>query len=618
MNMTYKQPYILLIRSPFTLSSGTFRVWAHGLTTSSPSASHQYQICDAASDFLKQVLINPEALCSLIKGASPLANNKAPEAANQRAVQKGLDTVSSFATDPRRLHRILGLGHLESLEAHDDITLLMDLRFLDAVLDLMSNAFSPCRLHRHGFSHPSLNNADDLLQFSNRSESNPFHHYAHKLWQPLQDGQQPDGALLYVDAPGQMGPAVTLVSAWRIRWPETPIRLVGPATAIHDIEDLFSRSSRQISSQDNVLKADIEHLANAFSSSNLVQSRTSDQSDTCMVDGPMELRPEQMPAVIEQATQQDCRFIAWEATDYPLDLVTPHLYTASRQGIWNHLTLNRGATSDLEKFAAANANIVHSYCRREDALSKFSDPTLKFPGTSKSYGRTQIMPGRPLWMVLQDGALIRYFLEHYSLKSLMRLRVRKDGGRLFEVGKNLTYHYQSPGDLPEGHLDEIVRMVEAGGSVNTRFVQHNLERAYLIAYVEEEGVIVGNSSLKHPRDEYMDAVSQQSGIDLHNFLERGYTSVRPEYRGLGVGAKLLEGLTKRAGEYKIFSVIAEGNIATQKMAIRNRTRRVATFYSHKAKKEVSVWIPEWMLPEGIKLPPQPDPDAEDSSEKGRV
>jgi GNAT superfamily N-acetyltransferase len=130
----------------------------------------------------------------------------------------------------------------------------------------------------------------------------------------------------------------------------------------------------------------------------------------------------------------------------------------------------------------------------------------------------------------------------------------------------------------------------------------------LVAYVEDQGVIVGNSSLKHPRSEYIEAVSEQSGIDLHNYLERGYTSVRPEYRGLGVGAKLLAGLTQRAGDYKIFSVIAENNIATRKMALRNRTRRVATFFSRRANKEMGVWIPEWMIPGGIERPQQPDVD----------
>jgi len=216
------------------------------------------------------------------------------------------------------------------------------------------------------------------------------------------------------------------------------------------------------------------------------------------------------------------------------------------------------------------------------------------------------MPGRPLWMTLSDPVYIEAALERFDLKSLMRMRIGGDGRSLFKVGQNLHYHFVPPKDLPEGYLEEIVRMVAAGGSVQTQFVKHNLERAHLIAYVEEHGVIIGNSSLKHPRDEYIEAVSRQSGIDLHNFLERGYTSVRPEYRGLGIGAKLLAGLTERAGGYKVFSVIAEGNIATQKMALRNRTRRVATFFSQRAHKDVGVWIPEWMLPEGIQLPEQPD------------
>ena len=111
----------------------------------------------------------------------------------------------------------------------------------------------------------------------------------------------------------------------------------------------------------------------------------------------------------------------------------------------------------------------------------------------------------------------------------------------------------------------------------------------------EYGLIVGNSILKRPRPEYVKAVNRQSGLDLSQYLERGYTSVRPEYRGMGIGTKLLEGLTERIGNKKLFSIIGEDNMATQKMALRNKTRRVATFYSKSLGKEVGVWIPERML-----------------------
>ena len=106
---------------------------------------------------------------------------------------------------------------------------------------------------------------------------------------------------------------------------------------------------------------------------------------------------------------------------------------------------------------------------------------------------------------------------------------------------------------------------------------------------------MGNSSLKRPRPEYVEAVSRQSDLNLSQYLERGYTSVRPEYRGMGIGAKLLEGLTKRVGNMKIFSVISADNVAAQKMALRNQTQQVATFYSKKLGKEVGVWMPAWML-----------------------
>ena len=64
---------------------------------------------------------------------------------------------------------------------------------------------------------------------------------------------------------------------------------------------------------------------------------------------------------------------------------------------------------------------------------------------------------------------------------------------------------------------------------------------------------------------------------------------------MGIGARLLGGLTKRAGDRKVFAVISADNQAARKIAIRNRTRQVAEYYSPRLQKKVGVWIPEWML-----------------------
>ena len=205
------------------------------------------------------------------------------------------------------------------------------------------------------------------------------------------------------------------------------------------------------------------------------------------------------------------------------------------------------------------------------------------------------LPGWPLWQAVNDPVSRFLLVDRLTKDQVLRLRVNNDGRRLFMIGDALEYHFLPPDRLPDGYLDEICAMVAAGGTVSTTHVRFNLERAHLIGYVQEKGVIVANSSLKNPRPEYIDTVRRQSGLDLTGYVERGYTSVRPEYRGMGIGTKLLEGLTQRAGDRKIFSVIAEDNAATKVIAMRNRTRKVATYFSEKAGKPVGIWMPEWMI-----------------------
>ena len=260
----------------------------------------------------------------------------------------------------------------------------------------------------------------------------------------------------------------------------------------------------------------------------------------------------------------------------------------SRAGIWNHLMLD-GATVSSEtcRAVASQPNIIHSW--------EITHAGGRCSHVNESYSQVEPLPGRPLWQTMNDPVDLFLLVDRLSKDQLLRLRVDDDGERLFTVGAALMYHFLPPDRLPDGYLEEICAMVAAGGTVAATHVRFNLQRAHLIGYVQEKGVIVGNSSLKNPRPEYIDAVRRQTGLDLTGFVERGYTSVRPEYRGLGIGTRLLEGLTQRAGDRKIFSVIAEDNAATKIIAIRNRSRKVATYYSEKAGKPVGIWMPEWMI-----------------------
>jgi GNAT superfamily N-acetyltransferase len=267
----------------------------------------------------------------------------------------------------------------------------------------------------------------------------------------------------------------------------------------------------------------------------------------------------------------------------------------AKAGIWNHMVFTDDAQSAADWQAVfRQPDILHSW---QVAGAYHVDDHA-----TNEYGEVPHLPGRPLWKSLSDPVERFVFIDRLTQKRLLRMRVADDGESLFTVGNSLAYHFVEPNQLPDGYLDDICAMVAAGGTVANTHVRNNLKRAFLIAYATERGLIVGNSSLKHPRSAYIDLVRQKSGLDLTGFLERGYTSVRPEYRGLGIGTKLLAGLTRRAGAHKIFSVISEDNVATKIIARRNRTRKIATYFSDKAEKPVGIWMPEQMIDPGV---PQP-------------
>ena len=257
----------------------------------------------------------------------------------------------------------------------------------------------------------------------------------------------------------------------------------------------------------------------------------------------------------------------------------------SNVGIWNHLVFDdRAASRKNCATAARTPNIIHSW---ETGGSQRSTRPL-----AGGYGQVPNLPGRPLWQAVTDPHLRFLLVDRLTKDRMIRMRVDDDGDRIVCIGENLDYRFVRPAQLPEGYLNIICEMIAAGGSVAATHVRANLQRAFLIGYVEDNGVLVANSSLKNPRAAYIENVRRQSGLDLNGYVERGYTSVRPEYRGMGIGTRLLEGLTRRAGQRKVFSVISEENTATQTIARRNRTRKVATYYSQKAGKPVGIWMPE--------------------------
>lgn len=496
----------------------------------------------------------------------------------------------------------------------DPLKLAQSMRCLDEALHLVSVAHFPAYLDRRGFSHPELDDESALEAWLGVPGKNPFLEYARHWCRPTVDIEQCEAVVLIVATSGQMAGALTLARCWKKRHPSLKL-------AICAIEERLQRvAKRQLGGVAQTADWEIARIVQRAikASDNTPQIFSTIISDE-PTDSQQQLLPQIHSSLLQPEKLQDLpalwedgdgSVIVWHHPQGELASISRLLFSAAKQGVWNHIVLSDQddptLVAQLRQLADENPYIVHSWCRREMPISAHSDAMERYPEASPSYGETAPLTGRSLWQRLQDPVFLQACVAKHGAKMVAQQRLRDNGSGLVTLGNHLVYNYSSPEQLPPGYFDEICLMVEAGGTVGSRWLRYNLERAFLIGYAEENGVIAGNSSLKRPREEYVNAVSEQCGIDLRHYLERGYTSVRPEYRSMGVGAKLLKGLTDRAEGYRVYSVIAEDNVATQKMAIRNRTRLVASYFSQRTRKQIGIWIPEWMLPKGVQLPRQPD------------
>ena len=276
------------------------------------------------------------------------------------------------------------------------------------------------------------------------------------------------------------------------------------------------------------------------------------------------------------------------------------LWQAAKAGIWNHVSgqdlFDKGIDTVPVQYILTHPHVVHSFdlpCDR-----------TRMPAMSHAYEKIDPLPGIPFWQTLSGPEDILSYLVRYPASHLARLRW--DNSTRITLGNDVGFHFLPPSALSPEFMDQVCAMVIAGGSVDVTFVRSNLENAFLIGYAMENKKMVGCSCLKHPRAALIHRLKRATGLDLSGCVERGYTSVRPEYRSLGVGRRLLEGLTARAGKYKVFAIIDEDNLATQKIARWNNSRKITTYFSEKTNKQMGIWMPAHMGPPGKKNDSDPE------------
>jgi GNAT superfamily N-acetyltransferase len=315
--------------------------------------------------------------------------------------------------------------------------------------------------------------------------------------------------------------------------------------------------------------------------------------------------PSDIADVLTKWPEKGLKMIQWQCPGNLTSMPAKLLWQAAKAGIWNHVSgpdlFDGGIETVPVRYILTHPHVVHSFDLPHDRTH--------LPAMAHAYDKIDPLPGLPFWQTLSGPDDILSYLARYPASCLVRFRW--DNNTRIILGNDVGFHFEPPSALSPEFLDQVCDMVIAGGSVDITHVRSNLENAFLIGYAMENKKMVGCSCLKHPRPALIHRLKKATGLDFSGCVERGYTSVRPEYRSLGIGRRLLEGLTARAGKYKIFAIIDEDNLATQKIAQWNDTRKITTYFSEKINKPMGIWMPAHIRPPGK----QNDSDPEQSHEK---
>jgi len=303
---------------------------------------------------------------------------------------------------------------------------------------------------------------------------------------------------------------------------------------------------------------------------------------------------------------------------------------ASRAGIWNHATVifgfpgeTREEADETLRFLEENIDRIHSSIFFRFVLLKYSrimqrpeDYAISEIGESPSpFGsdhpfvcregmdgaalttfleeaqtyRLKDLYGHPFWYYLRIREYLMLYVSRYGLDAVLNWKVSPGDLARYDKGSRIQLFFECPADVPENILDGICRLVELGGEVGLSWIRENLEKAWLIGYAVEGDRVVATMTHKRPLERYRRRIEEKTGLNLDGYLERGYTAVRPEYRGMGLGDRLLKGLVARSPGWKIYVTIRMDNEPALRLTARNDMRLAATYINERTGHEIGVF-----------------------------
>jgi anaerobic magnesium-protoporphyrin IX monomethyl ester cyclase len=306
------------------------------------------------------------------------------------------------------------------------------------------------------------------------------------------------------------------------------------------------------------------------------------------------------------------------------------LKDSTESGIWNHATMILGfPTETLDeakqtiRFLEENQDIIHSsiffqfvllnqsyimnnpdefniesvsiernpfvYERGFTCSKGMDSKTLSsFLTWAQRYRKGEIY-GNPLWLYLRIREYLLLYVSRKGLDDVRGCKVNPSDLSVHQLGSRLQYFFKKPNEIPDKIFEKVCQLIESGGEVGTSWIRDNLRNAYLIGYATEQGRVVATMTHKKPLEKYLCYIEKKTHLNLRGYLERGYSMVRPEYRNLLVGDRLLKGLVSHSPGKRIYVTIRMDNTAAIKLTLRNNMRLGGTYFNERTGHEIGVF-----------------------------
>lgn len=146
---------------------------------------------------------------------------------------------------------------------------------------------------------------------------------------------------------------------------------------------------------------------------------------------------------------------------------------------------------------------------------------------------------------------------------------------------------KKPSDCNKRELSDFYKMVLEGEQVPARGLVDRIEKAEMLAFHQEEGLLVGIAALKRPIQNYKKRIFAEAGVENESEkykFEVGWVYTKPKYRRRGIAGRLVQLIVETYDSESMFATTLMDNSSMRKILERNQFRELGRQYQDKTGK----------------------------------